>query len=313
MIMETNNATSTAITRTDAVPLGAIIVATQDRIGSLSAVGDWVSKSGMFGCNALETGRMIAIQCVEEGLKLSEWPRIYHLINGRPQKKAHAAQAEFEAKGGTVEWIELGRDGKKASATLTFPGKKPLTIEFSIDQAARAGLLKNDSNWAKWPDRMLRAAVLREGILILAPSIYAGCYDELDAPAGPSLNLAPEKPAAVAEVVTSAPATATPPTIEAKVEVLPDTPKARQTPTPAPATAAPKAAPTVLPDALQFALMDVIGNDPTALLKATEFCRAQKWITADEGMENLPEGRAREIIARQDHFRKKVLGVGGAK
>lgn len=305
--METKTETSTALTRADAVPLGAIIVATQDRIGSLSAIGDWVSKSGMFGCNSLEAGRMIAIQCVEEGLKISEWPRIYHLINGRPQKKAHAAQAEFETKGGTVDWIELGRDGKKASATLSFPRKKPLTIEFSIEQATRAGLVKGDSNWEKWPDRMLRASVLREGIMILAPSIFAGCYDEMDAPAGPSINLAPEKPAAVTDVTTpAAPAPqpsaapkreAAPPTIEAKVEVVTE---AKTTP-----------AAATLPDAIQFSLMDVIGNDPAHLLKATQFCRAQKWIGPDDGMEHLPEGRAREIIARRDHFRKKVLGIGG--
>lgn len=305
---------SAALVKHEAVALGSIIAATQDRLGSLATVGEWVSKSGMFGCNTVEAGRLIAVQCVEEGLKLSEWPRIYHLVNGRPSKKAHAAQAEFESKGGTVEWIDLGREGKHASATLAFPGKKPLKIEFGIDQAVRAGLVKGDSNWTKWPDRMLRAAVLREGILLLAPSIYAGCYDETDAATGPSLNLEPEKPAQ-ATVTTPAPAAAPtpaapretkPPVVDA--EIVSETPRTPAPTTPAPTPAAPA---KELPHDLQEQLMSIIGPDAGHMVKAITFCRAQKWIGPNDDMTTLPDGRAREIIARKDHFRAKVLGITG--
>lgn len=309
---------SAAVVKHEAVPLGAIIVATQDRIASLATVGEWVAKSGMFGCNTVEAGRMIAVQCVEEGLRISEWPRTYNLVNGRPSKRVHAAQAEFEHKGGTVEWTDLGREGKRAAATLTFPGKKPLAIEFTIDQAVRAQLVKSDSNWVKWPDRMLRAAVLREGILLLAPSIYAGCYDDTEVATGPSLNLEPEKPAQ-ATVATPAPATtpspaapreSKPPVVEA--EIVSETPR-----TPAPATPAAPAAPAAtaspakeLPHDLQEQLLAIVGPEPANMAKAVAFCRTQRWIGASDGLELLTEGKAREIIARKDHFRTKVLGIG---
>jgi hypothetical protein len=310
------NAETTALVKQETVALGAIIAATTDRIASISTVGDWVARSGMFGCNTAEAGRMIAIQCVEEGLKISEWPRTYHLINGRPQKRAHAAQAEFERLGGVVEWTELGRDGKRAAATMSYPGKKPLNIEFTIEQAQRAGLVKSEGNWDKWPDRMLRAAVLREGVLLLAPKVYAGIYDDGDAVPGPALNLAPEpKPATVSEVVTAPPAATEARTVE--VEVVKEAPRtppqqpaqaAKPTQTATPAPAAPAQQKPELSRELQSQVMAVIGEKPENMTKALAFFRAQRWIGADEGPELLPEARAREVIARAPHFQSKVLG-----
>lgn len=313
------------------VPMGALIVATQDRLGSIKTVGEWVARSGMYGTNTLEQGNMIAVQCIEEGLKLSEWPRIYNLIQGRPSKRAIAAQAEFEEKGGSVEWIDIGSDGKKATARFTWPGKKPIEVTFTIEQAERAKLVKNDSNWQKWPDRMLRARVLSEGISLLAPKIYAGTYDADDAPQAPQINLSPEAPAqaqaepkaakvvAVETVVVDAPKRATTPkqsdggTVaqpvgqgagsgEAALAKAPTAPPAPPRTTPAPATATPMTTET----ATQLA---TVLRTPDEIMKGVAFFIAQKWLAEGQTIDDLSEAAARKVIGNADSFRKKVLGV----
>lgn len=315
------------------VPLGALIVATQDRLGSIKTVGEWVARSGMFGTDRIEQGNMIAVQCIEEGLKISEWPRIYNLIQGRASKKAIAAQAEFEEKGGSVEWLDTGSDGQKASARFTWPGKKPIEVAFTMAQAERAQLVKKDSNWQKWPDRMLRARVLSEGISLLAPKIYAGTYDADDAPQAPQMNPSPEAPAqaqaepkaakvvAVDTVVVDAPKRNSTPTNsggssaqatahhqqgagsgEAAPAKAPTAPPAPPRTTPAPATATPMSTET----ATQLA---TVLRTPDEIMKAVAFFVAQKWLAEGQTIEDLSEAAARKVIGNADSFRKKVLGV----
>lgn len=313
------------------VPMGALIVATQDRLGSIKTVGEWVARSGMYGTNTLEQGNMIAVQCIEEGLKLSEWPRIYHMIGNKPSKRAIAAQVEFEDKGGTIEWIDLGSDGQKATARFTYPGKKPLEITFTLEQAERAQLVKKDSNWQKWPDRMLRARVLSEGIALLAPKIYAGTYDETEGGAMPSLQLAPEpttppepKPAtvvAVETVVEPAKRNTQPKTSggeaqaagastqgagsgEAAPAKAPSAPPAPR-PNPSATTSVPRSKMTT---EQATALLSVL-RTPDEILKATEFFKKQKWLAEDETIDDLSEGHARKVLNGADTFRKNVLGA----
>ena len=313
------------------VPLGALIVATQDRLGSIKTVGEWVARSGMFGTDRIEQGNMIAVQCIEEGLKISEWPRIYNLIQGRASKKAIAAQAEFEENGGTVEWLDTGGDGQKATARFAWPGKKPLEVTFTLAQAERAQLVKKDSNWQKWPDRMLRARVLSEGISLLAPKIYAGTYDADDAPPMAQMNLTPEpapepKPAKVVTVETvvePARRNTTPTTggdaaqasghvkqgagsgeaAPAKAPTAPHAPRPPATPTPAPAkTESPMSNETATQ------LLTVL-RTPDEILKATAFFIAQKWLAEGQTIDDLSEAAARKVIGNAESFRKKVLGA----
>lgn len=315
------------------VPIGALIVATQDRLGSIKTVGEWVARSGMYGTDKLEQGNMIAVQCIEEGLKLSEWPRIYNLIQGRPSKRAIAAQAEFEDKGGVVEWLDIGSDGKKATARFTWPGKKQIEVTFTIEQAERAKLVKNDSNWQKWPDRMLRARVLSEGISLLAPKIYAGTYDVDEAPQGPSLQLTPEAPAepkparvtAVETVVADAPKRNSTPTSGGNSAQAPahhqqgagsgeaapaKAPTAPPAPTPIPPTrpAPPPATATPMSTDTATQLCAVL-RTPDEIMKGVAFFIAQKWLAEGQTIDDLSEAAARKVIGNAESFRKKVLGV----
>lgn len=309
------------------VPIGALIVATQDRLGSIKTVGEWVARSGMYGTDKLEQGNMIAVQCIEEGLKLSEWPRIYNLIQGRPSKRAIAAQAEFEDKGGVVEWLDIGSDGKKATARFTWPGKKQIEVTFTIEQAERAQLVKKDSNWQKWPDRMLRARVLSEGISLLAPKIYAGTYDDSDAPPAPQMNLAPEptaepKPAKVVTVETVVEPREKPPIKnfgdvakalaedrEAKAAIKqPSAPPAPR-PNPSATTSVPGThthTPMSTETATQLA---TVLRTPDEIMKAVAFFIGQKWLAEGQTIEDLSDAAAKKVIGNAESFRKKVLGA----
>lgn len=57
---------------------------------------------------------------------------------------------------GKPQWMELG------------------TSEFSLEDAGRAGLLKPNSNWEKWPRNMLFARALSNGVRWHCPDVFGG-------------------------------------------------------------------------------------------------------------------------------------------
>jgi len=100
--------------------------------------------------------------------------RRYDIIQGRPALKTDAMLAEFQKRGGKVDWIRL--DDECAEAEFHASGLvKPVRIKFDSADAKRAGLLDKD-NWKKYPRAMRRARVVSEGIRTADPGVNAGVY-----------------------------------------------------------------------------------------------------------------------------------------
>lgn len=148
----------------------------QDPVSAAVQLGTFFAKSGMFGVEKAEAGTILALACMAERKSPFELARTYHMIDGKLSKKALAIAAEFRVKGGKIEWLNTGKDGKKAEARFTFEGQV-ITESFTIEEAKMQGLVRAGSTWIKAPANMLRARVLSNAVAMLAPEIVAGFED----------------------------------------------------------------------------------------------------------------------------------------
>jgi hypothetical protein len=142
-------------------------------ISDIAEMAKNVSKSRLFG---MDESQMFTLMLLAEskGLHPIQAVERYNVIQGRPAMKADAMLAEFQSKGGVIEWGQ--HDHVKCEATFSAPGVKiPVSISWSLEDAKRAGLASKDM-YAKYPRQMLRARVISEGIRMTMPGIVCGIY-----------------------------------------------------------------------------------------------------------------------------------------
>lgn len=154
-----------------------------------------IAKGRLFGSddpNAVLTLCMVAqAEGKHPGLVMQQ----YHIIKGKPAKKAEAMLVDFLAAGGKVQWNKL--DDECADATFSHPLGGEVTINWTIARATKAGLLNNDT-WKKYPRQMLRSRVVSEGVRTVFPGATSGMYvpeevqDFDDAPAARTTPAMPQ-------------------------------------------------------------------------------------------------------------------------
>jgi hypothetical protein len=101
--------------------------------------------------------------------------RDYHILQGKPSKKAEAILRDFSAAGGRVEWHAL--DDTKADATFHHPSGT-VRIEWTMERAAKANL--KTAMWQKYPRQMLRSRCISEGVRSVCPAATSGLYEETE-------------------------------------------------------------------------------------------------------------------------------------
>jgi hypothetical protein len=156
-----------------------------DPLAAIKSLGSSIFKSGLFGCDKIEQGEVLAMQCLAERKSPLELARTYHFINGQLAVRADALLAKYQMSGGTVEWIE--RTDTKVVAQFSKNGNNSV-ITADIEEYKRNGTaFKSDGktlkdNWLKWPRRMLTARAISEGVRLIAPEACFGQYvvEELD-------------------------------------------------------------------------------------------------------------------------------------
>jgi hypothetical protein len=157
----------------DSRPNLPAVLPTQD----LKLMAEQVAKSRLFpGIESEQAAFTLMLLCQAESLHPATALRRYHIINGRPSMRADAMQAEFQRQGGVIRWVR----STEAECTARFlhdrhapdPG---VEITWTIKRATAAGLTNNPT-WRKFPDQMLRARVISEGVRMVMPGIVAGIY-----------------------------------------------------------------------------------------------------------------------------------------
>ena len=186
----------------------------------LEAMARSMAKSGLLpGVNTPEAALALILLCQAEGLHPGAALRRYHIIEGRPSMRADAMQAEFQARGGMIRWIE--RTNQRCVADFSHPVHCPdperITADFTELDAA--GVTRTSSgikkNWRQYPRQMLYARCISEGVRLVLPGVVAGIYtpeevSDLDEPAPRrrARTVEPDavrdEPAPAAEVVPTA-------------------------------------------------------------------------------------------------------------
>jgi hypothetical protein len=148
-------------------------VTPQFTMSDMERVALAIAKGGLFGStdpNAVLTLCMVAqAEGKHPGLVMQQ----YHIISGKPAKKAEAMLVDFLASGGRVEWHQL--DDECADATFTHPAGGSARITWDKARVAQAQLGGNAMH-KKYPRQMLRSRVVSEGVRTVFPGATSGMY-----------------------------------------------------------------------------------------------------------------------------------------
>ena len=194
-------------------------------IEGVMQMGEFFARSGMFGCQKIEQGQVLALACATERQSPFEILRNYHLMDGRLSMRSDAMLAKYRERGGKVIWKQV--DDKAAVAQWIYDGND-LTLSYTLEEARAAGYIKPRSAWEKTPGAMLRARLITTAVRMLCPEAVVGCYtpeEIIDSTPAPTVTAADLlKPAAPEPQPESKPD----PTPSA-VEVIKPTPATRKT------------------------------------------------------------------------------------
>jgi len=170
-------------------------------LAEIERAASYIAKSGLFGVKSQEQACALMLVAQSEGLHYARAAAAYDVIQGRPALKSSEVLSRFQNAGGTVKY-------KQSTATtciveLSHPQGGILEIAWTIDRAKKAGLIAKD-NWQKYPEQMLRARAVSEGVRALFPACLNGFYaaeevQDFDAPKQPEppkaqVNAQPQKP-----------------------------------------------------------------------------------------------------------------------
>lgn len=144
-----------------------------DPTEALEKMGSWFAKSGMYGCEKVEQGIVLALHCVSQKKDPLDLLRTHHLIQGRLSMRADAMLAGYRERGGKVKWVQF--DDEAAEADFIFEGDTT-RVRYSIDDAKKGGLVRPRSPWITQPNAMLRARLVSKAVRMLCPEVNSGLY-----------------------------------------------------------------------------------------------------------------------------------------
>jgi hypothetical protein len=161
-----------------------------------------IAGSKLFGIQNPEQAMALCLVAQAEGRHPATAAQDYHILQGRPAKKADAMLRDFLANGGKVEWHALS--DTIADATFSHPSGGAARIDWTLARAKQAQL--TTAMWSKYPRQMLRARCVSEGVRTVFPMATSGMYvPEEVAEFEPSRNGQGSPPAAIADMRDATP------------------------------------------------------------------------------------------------------------
>lgn len=147
-------------------------------LAEIKAMAQVAVQSRLFGVKSVDEALALMLLAQSEGLHPMKAVQQFHIIQGRPTMKAEVVLARFQAAGGRVQWEHS--DAICARAVFSHALGGPLTVEWTIERAKQAGLVSKDS-WKNYPQAMLRARVITEGVRAVFPGCTLGFHSEEEA------------------------------------------------------------------------------------------------------------------------------------
>lgn len=140
-----------------------------------------------FGLSSPEQAIAIMIKGHELGLGLASSFEFIKTIQGKPSLTPMGALALIQnsalCAGLTIEDLTDDKGQPRACRVWMKRANFEYTVEFSMDDARRAGLVKPDSGWEKYPANMLRWRAIGFCADVVFPDLLGGlkCADEYGA------------------------------------------------------------------------------------------------------------------------------------
>lgn len=121
-----------------------------------------------------ENALALMLLCQSEGIHPAQAVRRFHVIKGTVAMRADAMLAEFQSRGGMVQWLKSDKNEARAVFEHACGGK--FEYAYTIEDAKQAGLVRPDSGWSKFPAAMLRARCISGAIRMVLPGVVCGVY-----------------------------------------------------------------------------------------------------------------------------------------
>lgn len=175
--------------------------------------------SKLFGIATPDQALALCLIAQAEGRHPASAAQDYHIIQGKPSKKADAMLRDFLSGGGKVEWHAL--DDAVADATFSHPAGGSVRISWDMKRAQQAQI--STPMWKKYPRQMLRSRTVSEGVRTVFPMATSGMYvpEEVE-------DIAAEKSSAAVIDRTPPNETPTTPMIEGEVVKLKSSAQAKR-------------------------------------------------------------------------------------
>ena len=130
-----------------------------------------IVRSKLFGAKDESQAISLMLLAQAEGMHPMAAIQDFDIVQGRPARKTHSILARFQSAGGSVIWEEV--NGLRACGVFSHKQGGSLRVQWTFEQAKRVGLTGKD-NWKNYPQAMLRARCIAEGIRAVFPGAIGG-------------------------------------------------------------------------------------------------------------------------------------------
>jgi hypothetical protein len=152
--------------------MNALVTVQPYPVSDMERMAKAFAASKLFGVQNVEQALALCLVAQAEGRHPASAAQDYHIIQGRPAKKADAMLRDFLSAGGKVEWHTL--TDEQADATFSHPSGGSARIDWTFKRASTAGI--SNPMWKKYPRQMLRSRVVSEGVRTVCPGATSGMY-----------------------------------------------------------------------------------------------------------------------------------------
>lgn len=146
-------------------------------MSELASAGELIARSGLCGVKDAASGFIVALTCHQEGIPVLDFPKKYHIIQGRLSMRSDAMLAEFRIRGGRYKIVEASVN--KAELLVTWEGTTS-TFSYTMEDGRRTGDAMEGNklkyNWEHRPESMLWARCVSRMVRMLCPEVVAGVY-----------------------------------------------------------------------------------------------------------------------------------------
>jgi hypothetical protein len=147
----------------------------------LQSLGDVFARSGMFGCQTVQQGMVIAMTCMTEKMTPLNFMNTYHIIEGKPSMRSDAMLAKLLQLEGSYKIICRTEDTasihvkyRDAEGTFTLTWKDAQQEDFVYAKDGKS--LKKNWRTPRLSMQMRWARVVSDAVRAVCPLVNHGCY-----------------------------------------------------------------------------------------------------------------------------------------